>query len=158
MIELARRFTDTNVDFEIAGSGPLLEQCRQEVQDAEVDNITFRGFVDDLPAFLRNGDVYVQPSTSEGLCVTVPEAMACGLPVVGSAVGGIPESVVEGETGYLVDPHDVEGFESRIRELLEDAPQRDRFGRRGRDRVEERYSQRVLVGEFEQLLLDIAGE
>jgi glycosyltransferase involved in cell wall biosynthesis len=156
MIELAQRFEDESVSFDIAGEGPLLEAMNQQIKKSDLDNIEFHGFIENLPSFLQRGDIYVQSSKSEGLCITVPEAMSCGLPVVGSAVGGITESVVDGETGYLVQPTDLDGFENRIRDLLHNPTLRSQFGRKGRKRVKEHYSQEVLISEFERAIEDVA--
>lgn len=156
MIELAQRFEAESVSFDIAGEGPLLEAMNQRIKEYDLDNIEFHGFIEDLPSFLQRGDIYVQPSKSEGLCITVPEAMACGLPVVGSAVGGITESVVDGETGYLVQPTDLDGFENRIRDLLYNPTLCSQFGRKGRKRVKEYYSQEVLIREFERAIENVS--
>lgn len=152
MVELAKRFDDSSVKFEIAGDGPLLEELRMRVRESDLENIRFRGFVEDLPSFLSEADIYVQPSKSEGLCITVPEAMACELPVVASAVGGIPESVVDGETGYLLPPSNLDAFEERIRYLLERPDKRNALGKSGRKRVCEMYSIVSFVESFEEVV------
>jgi glycosyltransferase involved in cell wall biosynthesis len=72
--------------------------------------------------------------------MTPLEAMACGVPVLGSRVGGIKTSVVDGETGYLVPPKDPKALAGRLLRLLSDGALRDRMGRAGRHRVEEHYT------------------
>jgi glycosyltransferase involved in cell wall biosynthesis len=133
-------------EFNIVGDGPL----RDRLEARAPENVVFHGTVDndDLPSVLRKMDVYFQPSHREGLCISVVEAMAVGLPIVGSDVGGIPESVVDGTNGYLAPPGDVEGFSRSIRQLGRDAARRADFGRRSRERAVERFSAEVAAERF----------
>ena len=78
--------------------------------------------------------------------------MAAGLPVVGSEVGGIGRNVEEGESGYLYDPKDVDGFVSGIERLRTDPDLRQQLGDRGREIVAESFTQEVLVREFERAI------
>lgn len=115
----------------VAGDGPL----RHLVPDA-------LGFVphDELERLYARAAVVVLPSHREGLPLCVLEAMAHGRPVVASAVGGIPELVEDGVTGYLVEPGDVAGLRAAIERLLADPALRRRMGRAARERVAERCS------------------
>jgi len=148
----ADRLRDEPIRFEIAGQGPRESVLRDRARERGLKDVRFRGFVDNAPAFLNELDIYVQPSHYEGLCMTVLEAMACGLPVVGTAVGGLTETVLDGDTGYLVDPGDQETFVDRIRELHLSPKLRVQFGRRARERVVERYSSEILIAEFRTAL------
>jgi glycosyltransferase involved in cell wall biosynthesis len=115
----------------VAGDGLL----RRLVPDA-------LGFVphEELGALYDRAAVVVCPSYREGLPLCVLEAMAHGKPVVASAVGGIPELVEDGVTGFLVEPGDVAGLRAAIERLLADPLLRRRLGRAGRERVAERCS------------------
>ena len=86
-------------------------------------------------AVQRHAAVVVQKSLAEGFGLTVSEAMWKARPVVGSAVGGIVDQIVAGETGWLVDAHDLEGYARAVCSLLNDAPAADGMGAAGRDRV-----------------------
>ncbi|MDB2276555.1 glycosyltransferase family 4 protein, partial [Halorubrum ezzemoulense] len=86
------------------------------------------------------------------LCITVLEAMAAGLPVVGSNVGGIGRNVDEGESGYLYDPDDIDGFVSGIERLRTDPELRQQLGNHGREIVSELFTQEVLIKEFEKAI------
>jgi len=153
VLATAARLREESIRFEVAGDGPRRESLEARAEDRDLD-ISFRGFVEDVPAFLNGLDVYVQPSHHEGLCITAIEAMACGLPVVATAVGGLTESVVDGETGYLVAPGDLDAFVDRIRTLHESPELRARMSRRGRERAVDHYSRAVLVREFRAALAD----
>jgi glycosyltransferase involved in cell wall biosynthesis len=139
-----------DVTFHVAGNGPKQKRLTEEAPA----NVEFHGKVtqSEMPSFYANADVYFQPSRWEGLCMTVVEAMACGRPVVGSAVGGITESVVDGETGFLCPPRDVECFVEQI-ERLADAPnRREAMGTAGRQRVLEQYSATALGDGFRRAI------
>jgi glycosyltransferase involved in cell wall biosynthesis len=123
-----------------------------EVEQRGLTNVKLHGFVDDIPAFLENLDIYLQPSRWEGLCITVLEAMATGLPVVGSSVGGIRRNVEEGISGHLYEPNDIDGFVSGIETLSADPDRRSEFGERGRRMVSNRFTRDVLVTEFEKAI------
>lgn len=125
----------------LGGSG-----LEQEALAAQVDalglqhRVTLTGFVADVPAFLGQTGIFVLPSRSEGLGLVLLEAMAAGRPVVASRVGGIPEVVLDGETGLLVPPEDPGALADAIRRLLEDPSLAQRLGEAGRRRVEAVFS------------------
>jgi glycosyltransferase involved in cell wall biosynthesis len=83
--------------------------------------------------------------------------MACGLPVVATAVGGLTETVIDGETGYLVDPGDIDAFSHHIRTLHESPSLRFRLGQRGRQQVIDEYSRAVLLREFRTAVASASG-
>jgi glycosyltransferase involved in cell wall biosynthesis len=94
---------------------------------------------------LACASVFVLPSYNEGLPLSILEAMAHGLPVVSTPVGGIPEAVVDGETGFLVEPGDVEAIAQKINLLLSDAELRGRMGRNGYRRALEQFEVGVII-------------
>jgi len=100
-------------------------------------------------------DVFVQPSRYEGLGVAVLEAMAAGLPVVAARVGGIPETVREGETGLLVAKEDPEALAAAITELLQDPARAARMGAEGRRRVLAEFSMEAMTDRYERLYRDM---
>lgn len=152
ILNVAERLRDENVQFEIAGGGELYDTIQAEITERDLHNVTLHGFVENVPSFLTNLDIYFQPSLWEGLCITVLEAMASGLPVVGSDVGGIARNVEQDCSGFLYGPDDIDGFISGIKSLTSDPELREQFGIRGRSIVEERFTQDVLVREFERAI------
>jgi glycogen(starch) synthase len=115
----------------VAGDGPL----RSRVPNA-------LGFVphDELGPLYERAAVVAVPSHREGFGVACAEAMAHGRPVVASAVGGLLDLVVDGETGLLVPPRDVPALRAALERLVGDAELRRRLGEAGRERVRERFS------------------
>lgn len=101
----------------------------------------------DRPAVLRSADVAVCAPTEERYGIAVLEAMACGLPVVATAVGALNDIVLPGVTGQLVPPHDSRRLARSLKSLLDDETQREQFGMAARDRVAGRYSRRRLADE-----------
>lgn len=104
------------------------------------DRVVFRGHDPRVTELLAEVDVVALPSTTEGLPMVLLEAMAHGKPVVATPVGGTAELVVDGETGILVPPGDVEGLAEALRRLLDDPALASRMGAAGRRRVEERFT------------------
>ncbi|MBV8395968.1 MAG: glycosyltransferase [Actinobacteria bacterium] len=106
------------------------------------DRVVFAGHRDDVPALLAGCDIFCLPSSAEGLPLVVLEAMAAGKPVVATAVGGVPELVVQGETGLMVVPGDADALRAALAELLADPERARRMGDTGRERVRVSFSAR----------------
>jgi glycosyltransferase involved in cell wall biosynthesis len=131
---LARDAAD--IRFVIVGDGPE----RARLQKIANGAVIFWGQRDDIPPLLYAMDVFVLPSLAEGFGIAAAEAMACGLPVVASDVGGLREIVARNETGILVPPRDANALAHALLELLRDENKRRAFGERGRARVEQNFT------------------
>jgi len=134
----------------LVGDGPERARIEELARSLEVpgDSMVLTGFRDDVPSWLAGFDLYVQPSLEEGLGTSVLDAMACRLPVVASRAGGLPEAVVDGETGVLVPRADAPALAQAMLELLA-APERCAFmGEAGRRRVEARFSVEAMVAGY----------
>ncbi len=110
------------------------------VRAVNLEEASFTGFVGDLPSFLHQADIFVLPSLSETFGIVNLEAMASGLPIVASSVGGVPDVVADNETGFLVPPGDPVKLAKKLRLLVTDRDLRRDMGRKGRQRVESLYS------------------
>ena len=147
---LRREFPALRV--EIAGSGPE----RQKLETAAArsglgDCVAFLGWVRDLTSVLPRWDVFVMPSLEEGFPIAALDAMAAGLPVVATSVGGVPELIEDGKTGWLVPPRDTEALAFRIRLLLRNPEMRWKMGRAGYTRVRDRFDASQMVENFGRL-------
>ena len=125
----------------IVGDGPERAALEAEIRRLGLEGaIVLAGGRDDVRDALARADVFVLSSTSEGLPLSILEAMAVGLPVVGSSVGGVPEAVEDGVTGLLVPPRDPVRLAAALERLLADPALRRRLGSNGRERVLQRFS------------------
>ena len=124
------------------------------------DAITFTGAVTDSEKFdyYNSCDVFVMPSEEEGFGIVFLEANAFGKPVIGGDVMGVPEAIVDGVTGFLVDPHDVDAIANRVIHLLKDPDEARRLGENGRRRVELEFSWRASAQKFLDIVhLELRG-
>lgn len=142
--------------FLIVGDGPLKDRLKDLAYRSNIEkNVRFTGFRKDIPDLLQIMDVYICSSESEGLSLSILEAMAAGIPIVATNVGGNPEIVLEGETGFLVPTKDPEALASKINLLLNDQLLARKIGENGRQRVYEKFSIEQMVNSY-QLLYDKA--
>ena len=128
------------------GQGPLLDRMRAAVRaQGLADRVRLAGFRTDLERWLGCLDLLVHPAEMEGLGVSLLQAAAAGVPIIASRAGGMPEVVVDGRNGLLIDPGDVAALTAAIDRLLGDADLRRRMGEAGRALVDERFAVPVMV-------------
>jgi glycosyltransferase involved in cell wall biosynthesis len=128
----------TPIEIEIAGDGALSAELAMQAATAGLDEVRFVGFTQPR-TFLAGLNLYLQPSRSEGLCIAAHEAMQAGLPLIASAVGELPHSIIEGETGRLVPPGDPAALAQALATMLRDPGQLAQMGIRSRARVLDRF-------------------
>jgi glycosyltransferase involved in cell wall biosynthesis len=134
----------------LIGDGPLREKLKFKVKSLGLENnIIFAGRRDDIPELLSIMDIFILTSLSEGLPNVILEAMASGLPVIATKVGGIPEVVENGKSGALVEPRDYPAIAGGIIRLLQDKYLRQEMGRRGRGIAEVKFSIERMVRDYE---------
>lgn len=132
--------------FVIFGEGELRESLDRQIRSHSLEKHVFlAGFRDDVLGLCKTIDVFAMSSVTEGLGSAVLEIMACGKPVVATSAGGLPEAVVNNETGLLVQPRDDRALAAAIVRLLGDGDLRARYGQAGRRRVEEQFSVEQMV-------------
>jgi glycosyltransferase involved in cell wall biosynthesis len=142
-----------DVHFLIAGNGPrraALERMASELSLAKV--VHFLGTRSNIPEILNCMGVFVLTSHSEANPVSILEAMACERPVVATHVGSVPETVLDGRTGYLVPPGDAEQVADRTLHLLQNAELAATLGRNGREQILARWSVERMVLGYEELI------
>ena len=120
------------------------------------DKVRFLGFIanDELTQLYRDADIFVVPSVYESFGVVYIEAMMYAKPVIGCRAGGIPEVVKEGESGILIDPHDVQGLVKAVGRLIEDESLRKTMGSKARRLCEENFSYELMVKRTESMYRD----
>jgi glycosyltransferase involved in cell wall biosynthesis len=148
-----------NAKFLVVGEGPTrprLEALCSELGIAS--NVHFAGARSDIARVLRAIDVFTLSSvTVECFPIALLEAMACARPAVCTEVGGIPEMIRDGETGYLVPPTDSQQLAVRLLSLLSDPQAARRLGRAARDRVEDEFSLDVSIAAAQHAIEDVVG-
>ena len=148
LIQAARLILERRPDvhFVLVGGGPLDGELRAQAQAQGVgEQVHLVGHREDVRQLLAAMDVFVLPSLSEGLPLALLQAMAAGKPAVVTEVGGIPEVVGNGETGFLVPPRNAEALADRVITLLESPSTAVRIGARGQRRIRERFSLQATV-------------
>ena len=132
--------------FVILGEGELRPALERQIRELHLDKHVFLpGFRQDVLGFLRAFDVFVMPSLSEGLGTSLLDAMAASKATVATNTGGIPEVVVDGETGLLVPPRDHQALAHAIATLLKDQKRREKMGAAGLERVQRIFSAEQMV-------------
>ena len=143
----------------LVGDGELRESLDRQSHDLGLsDTVIFAGLRTDVPDILATMDLFVLPSLWEGMPNVVLEAMAAGLPVVATAVGGTPELVVDGETGLLVPPGDPRALALSSERLLRDPALRREMGRAGLERVKKSFTMRRMAEQTERLYEELLLE
>jgi N-acetyl-alpha-D-glucosaminyl L-malate synthase BshA len=142
----------------LIGEGPELKNCVELVSQLGLrDRVHFMGNQEQVIPLLSLAHLFLLPSQQESFGLAALEAMACGVPVVASDAGGLPEVVVDGETGYLCPIGDVEGMASRAIGLLRDPEQHREFSRAAVERVRVNFCAARIVPQYEELYRRVLG-
>lgn len=142
----------------LVGEGPLRGELEAAVQEKGLDrSVSFLGYTADVAAQLARSDLLVLSSLEEGMPNALLEAMSAGLPAVVTSVGGCPEAVEEGVTGFLVPPADPAALGARMAALLSDHALRRRQGAAARRRFESEHTIPRMVAAYEDLYDELLG-
>ncbi len=142
-----------HVRFFIVGDGSL--KAKYEDEAKEFDKIQFLGFRDDIPDLMNIADMFVLTSLSEGACNVVLEASASGLPVIATKVGEVPQIILDGKTGILIDPKDVNSLHNSIKIMLEDPKLCKNMGKLARQHIEENYTEDAISNKIENFYSEV---
>ncbi|MFH1904709.1 MAG: glycosyltransferase [bacterium] len=140
------------VKFLIIGDGSLREELEKLTKNLGLkQKVIFTGKQKDISELLGIMDIFVFPSLLEGLGIAAIEAMAFGLPIVATNVGGIPEIVNDRKSGFLVPPKDSHALAIKIIELLKDGGKAQKMGRIGKEIFEKKFTSKIMIREIERL-------
>jgi sugar transferase (PEP-CTERM/EpsH1 system associated) len=143
----------------IAGDGPSRASLESMATDLQLgERVKFLGTVADIASLMSGASLFVLPSLTEGISLTLLEAMATGLPVVATAVGGNPEVVADRETGFLVPPKSPRALADAMTRLWNEPALARELGAAGRARVEQRFDIRDTVTAYQDLYVEILGK
>lgn len=136
----------------LIGDGSLRAEALELLNDAKLaDKVWLPGERNDIPEILRSLDIFVLPSKAEGISNTILEAMASGLPVIATRVGGNPELVLDGQTGCLVEKEDVEGLSFAMQDLVADKQKRRQLGEASLQRIQAEFSIDSMVDRYRRV-------
>ncbi len=154
---LRKRFSQAR--FAVAGYGPEEAHLRQLLaREGLSASFELRGATSEVPAFLRTLDVFVAPSREEGFGISVVEAMSCGLPVVASDVGGIPDIIQSGRNGLLVEKENPAALAAAVGRILDEPAFARQLGAAARRTVVERFTIGEMVRRYEAVYADLLSD
>lgn len=160
LIDLVARVhaTHPNVELIVAGEGPLRPQLEAQARRTGLaDAIRFVGFVSDLPSIYGGAGLFVLPSSTEGMPISLLEAMAFGVPIVSTAVGSIPSVVRDGVEALLVPADDPDALYVALRRALDDGALRQSLAARARARFERSYTADAMADAYADLYDEMCG-
>lgn len=152
LIDILRIVVDhrPKVRLIIAGDGPTRIEVERKIEALDLcDNVHLLGIKSNMQEIMCSSDVFLLNSTLEGMPLVLLEAMSCGLPVITTPAGGIPELVRPGKDGIVTKGFDSEEFAQAVIEMLDDDSLRSKIGQAGRTRVEESFSADKIVRKYE---------
>ncbi len=145
--------------FVIAGEGELRESLERAIKENRLEkHVMLAGFRPDVLSLHKAFDIFVMSSVTEGLGTSLLDAMAAGKPIVATTAGGIPEVVVDGETGFLVPPRDHQAMADALVKLLKDPELRKKMGHAGLVRARRKFSADRMVQETLKVYKHVAKQ
>ncbi len=150
----ARQQSSNPLKLIIAGDGELKEGLKNKIRNLKLDNnVLVLGEIqsEQIPDYLSCADVFVRPSLSEGLGTAFLEAMASGVAIIGTPVGGIPDFLKNGETGLFCEPRNPQDIADKIIEIIQNQDLREKLIKNARKLVEEKYNWDTIAQEFKKI-------
>jgi N-acetyl-alpha-D-glucosaminyl L-malate synthase BshA len=143
----------------LIGDGPDRSNCEKLCRDLEVyDDVKFLGKQAELVPLLSASDLFLMPSQSESFGLSALEAMACGVPVISSSVGGLPELIVHGQTGFIAEIGDIQRMAKYAIDLLTNEQKHRLFAEASRRRAVENFEMDQIVDQYESYYEKVLGE
>jgi len=143
---------DLDINLAIIGDGPQRKNIEKLIKELNIKNKVFMlGHRDDVAEILPSLDIFVLPSSEEALGTSILEASACGVSVVASNTGGIPECVENNKSGLLFESQNIKDLREKLKILIENENLRKEFGKYGRKMIEEKFSVGKMVSDTQKL-------
>jgi glycosyltransferase involved in cell wall biosynthesis len=161
LIEAAGQLLNHTDNFKVAfwGHGPLEAELKARVKRYRLkDHVIFAGVTDDMPSVYKAVDMLAMPSLSEGLPMTMLEAMAAGVPVLATPVGDIPKVIKDNITGFLLPTQNSDLLAAKIKALMDDPAQAREIGQKGRDFVKTNFSSRAMGEKYLEVYEEVTGK
>jgi N-acetyl-alpha-D-glucosaminyl L-malate synthase BshA len=157
VVEIFKRIRATvRARLVLVGDGPDLAKVSRLTQDLKLgQDVVALGEQDQVVPLLSVADLFLLPSQQESFGLAALEAMACGVPVIASRVGGLPEVIDDGVDGYLKDPEDLQGMAEQALTVLADAKLHERLAAAARRKVEEKFSADRVVPQYEAFYREV---
>lgn len=153
----ALAFLPKNVKFLVIGTGPLEQELNKTVRrERAEERVVFLGQVayQDIPKYLKASDIFIRPSLSEGMGNSFIEAMAAGIPVIATCVGGIPDFLKENETGLFCDVQNPESVAEQVKKLLNDKGLKEKIVLNAQKMVQEKYDWKSIANAMNERVLN----
>jgi len=160
-LEAARRVAsdNKNVTFLIVGDGPMAQELRAEAARLDLQGrVIFTGFRKDMPEVYAITDLMVNASSIEGLPVTILEAMASRVPVIATCIGGIPDVIIDDETGMLIPSQDADALKTQMESLIDDRDKRRRLTAAAFRFVTVNHSFERMCDAYRQVYAEVMGD
>jgi len=151
----ALQFLPKNIKFIILGQGYEEQNIREEVSRFKLEGrVIFLGYIphSDMPKYLQISDIFIRPSLSEGLGNSFLEAMAVGIPVIATPVGGIPDFLRDGETGLFCEINNPKSIAQKVEKLIKDRESREYIVRQAKEMIEKKYRWEMIVTKMKEIL------
>jgi len=143
----------------LVGDGKLMDAIQNKVKQLGIESkVKFWGFRKDIISIIKSADILLMPSKIEGLPGVILEAFSCGIPVVASSVGGIPEVVINNYNGFNLTNFDINEYVARIEQILNDDKLKTEFGKNGKKLIYEQYLMPQIGKKFNNAYLNLLDE
>ena len=155
LLRVVRRLIDNDLKIKLSvGGNGESNRLQATIKSLELnDSVNFLGWISEKQRdkLLRETDIFVLPSYGEGMPMSILEAMSYSVPVVSTTVGGIPELVSDGETGFLIEPGDLDVLYRKLKCLIEDKELKKKFGEKARQFIASRHNLKLITQQIEQI-------
>ena len=153
IIEAAKHLKNSDIEINLYGDGDI-EKFEKLISDNNLqEKVKLMGWVsgDKKDEVFQNSDIFILPSYNEGLPISILEAMAYGLPIISTPVGGIPEAVEDGTNGFLIQPGDYKALAEKIDLMANDEPLREQMGQQSYKLAKEKFDIRIIIKQLQDI-------